>query len=72
MNMEQVKTHHCTVVHSRSQGLPTQSQMGREYLKLSGDVVCGEAGTKFPLRPGEKLKRAHAKAGGTPRLAWLE
>lgn len=68
MGMEQVKTHHCSVIHSRSRGLLSPSQMGKEYLKSPRDVVCGAAGTKLLLRPGEKLKRTHVKAAGMPLL----
>ena len=69
MDMEQVKNHHCTAVYSRSQSLLLPRQMGRECLKPSRDVVSGAAGTKLLLRPGDKLKRAHVKAAGTPLLA---
>lgn len=68
MDMGLLRTHHCTVICSSSQGLPSPSQKGREYLKSSKDVVCAAAGTKLLLGPGDKLKRVHVEAAGAPLL----
>lgn len=69
MDTENIKTHHCTVMHSRCWGLLSPSQMGRGYLKSSRGVVCGAVGTKLLLRPGDKLKTAHVKTAGRPLIA---
>lgn len=55
MDMEKVKAYPCSVICSRCWGLLSPSQMGREYLQSPRDVVCGAAGTKSLLKPGDKL-----------------